>query len=471
MTTLSIEKINHRGEIRIAIKLPYGAIYVEKIRQIPGRKWSQTRKCWHIPYTPQAFRKLKQIFGDVIINTNSERILSKSETIHKDKYLKNVNSNSRFKVMVEAENEERIKIKVALEDQRNRSIIKKIPGCLWNPRYKYWSLPYTQDTLNHLKYYIGPGLILKFKPQKNIPSEYIAPSLKENYIQTFTLTNLNPAQIEALNLLEEQLLYERCSFRTIKAYLNQVKQLFLYYPATHPEKISDDQIKDYIIFKIKTSNISISAQNQFINATKAYYKRVLQQDREILDLRRPKKPNHLPHILSEQEVIKILSSVENLKHKCILMLIYSAGLRVSEVVNLKIKDIDSERMQIFIQGGKGKKDRYTLLSQKALVLLRLYFKQYRPYSWLFEGIHGGKYSTRSVQNIFQKATGIARIKKRVTLHTLRHSFATHLLEKGISLRYIQNLLGHESSQTTEIYTHITKQSLNNIQSPLDRLDF
>lgn len=470
MSTVNIEKINHRGAIRIAIKVPYGTEYIDKIKQIPGRKWSQTRKCWHIPYTPQAFRQLKSIFGEVIITMPQGNTTKRVET-ENNQSQKKENQNHSFRVLIEQENASRIKAIVSFQDTTNRSIIKNIPGKAWNAKYKYWSLPYTQETIHILKEKIGSALDIKLGNQSKLPKRYTPQSKRENYTKSFTNKNLNQLQEEALTLLEEQLLYERCSYRTIKSYVHQVKQLFIYYKKVHPEKITDHQIKDYIIHKIKTQNISVSTQNQFINATKAYYQRVLQQDRAVLDLRRPKKPNSLPHILSEIEVIKILSAVENLKHKCILILIYSAGLRVSEVINLKIKDIDSTRMQIFIQGGKGKKDRYTILSKKALQLLRPYFKQYRPYSWLFEGIHGGQYSTRSVQNLFQRAVEKSRIQKRATLHTLRHSFATHLLEKGINLRYIQSLLGHESSNTTEIYTHITKQSINNIQSPLDRLDF
>lgn len=175
-------------------------------------------------------------------------------------------------------------------------------------------------------------------------------------------------------------------------------------------------------------------------------------------------------ILSEKEVGDILKAAENLKHRCILMLIYAAGLRLGEVVNLKIRDIDSDRMQLFVKAGKGKKDRHTLLSKKVLLNLRMYYKQYSPKDWLFEGADGGPYGKRSVQHIFRRACQKAGIRKHATVHTLRHSFATHLLEKGISLRYIQALLGHQSSKTTEIYTHLTNKGFGKLTSPLDDLD-
>ena len=152
------------------------------------------------------------------------------------------------------------------------------------------------------------------------------------------------------------------------------------------------------------------------------------------------------------------------------MTIYSGGLRISELINLKVKDIDSDRMQIRISQSKGKKDRYTLLSKKTLISLRLYFKEFKPKEWLFEGEGGGQYSDRSIQNILKSAVQKAGIKKRITVHTLRHSFATHLLESGTDLRYIQSLLGHTSSKTTEIYTHITTKGFDQIKNPMDKLE-
>ena len=168
--------------------------------------------------------------------------------------------------------------------------------------------------------------------------------------------------------------------------------------------------------------------------------------------------------------MRLLKSIGNIKHKTMLGLIYSAGLRVGELINLKIEDIDSDRMVISVRGAKGKKDRTTLLSSKILEMLRIYYKRHRPIGWLFEGPGHTQYSTSSLRQIFRRAMVKARINKKLTLHCLRHSFATHLLEKGTNLRYIQELLGHNSSKTTEIYTHVTHSGMQNISSPLDQLD-
>jgi site-specific recombinase XerD len=188
----------------------------------------------------------------------------------------------------------------------------------------------------------------------------------------------------------------------------------------------------------------------------------------IAGVPRPLKEKKLPNVLSQEEVLRIFECVDNLKHKTLLMLIYSAGLRVGEGVKLKISDIDSNRKMIHIHDAKGRKDRYTLLSDAVLVMLREYYKEYRPKEYLFEGAAGRKHlSERSVEHVFERAVKAARIVKPISLHGLRHSFATHLLESGVDLRYIQELLGHNSSKTTEIYTHVSKRQIEKIINPLD----
>ena len=199
-------------------------------------------------------------------------------------------------------------------------------------------------------------------------------------------------------------------------------------------------------------------------------RKVLGQTREKYFIDRPEKPFTLPEVLSEEEVSRLFKAVHNLKHRCILYLLYAGGLRISELINLKITDINSDRNLIMIRNGKGAKDRTTLLSQKMLVLLRKYYLAYKPQHWLFESPHQTPYSTTSIRKIMKRGLKKAKIHKKATPHTLRHSFATHLLERGTDIRYIQSLLGHNSSKTTEIYTHITKKGLEKIVSPLDNLD-
>ena len=262
----------------------------------------------------------------------------------------------------------------------------------------------------------------------------------------------------------------RYSEHTINVYKTAFTEFINYYSECEIESISESMIIDYLRYLVIDRKVSSSYQNQAINAIKFYFERVLGGNRKVYMIERPRGEKTLPIVLNETEISDILKAAENLKHKTILMTCYSAGLRLSELTNLKLKDIDSERMQIRVAQAKGKKDRYSILSPKLLTLLREYFIKYKPNLWLFEGQTGGQYSTRSIQMIMHEATLRAKIKKKISVHTLRHSFATHLLENGTDLRYIQSLLGHESSKTTEIYTHITTKGFDQIKSPLDKLD-
>jgi site-specific recombinase XerD len=267
-----------------------------------------------------------------------------------------------------------------------------------------------------------------------------------------------------------QLLHQkRYSFNTIKTYSSYFRDFLHHFQEQKIRCISKDQINQYVQLLIRTRNISASQQNQRINAIKFYYEKVLGRKKTTYYLTRPKKEKRLPAVLTLEEVNLILDQCRNIKHKCILMTIYSGGLRRSELINLKVSDIDSKHMLIRVENSKGGKDRYTLLSEKLVMLLRDYYRAFRPKYWLFEGQKGNQYSATSIENVFRSALKSSGITKHATPHTLRHSFATHLLEQGINLRYIQELLGHSSSKTTEIYTHVATSKLSKIKNPLDHL--
>ncbi len=256
------------------------------------------------------------------------------------------------------------------------------------------------------------------------------------------------------------------SAKTIKSYKNHFMR-FYHFSNSKINYIKEDDAKSYIAVLIQGQNVSFSYINQAINSIKLYNK-LVHKDLWVLDLPRPSKDKHLPNILSKEEVNKILNDITNVKHRAILYLVYGSGLRVGEVIKLKIEDINKDRMMIKVNQGKGRKDRYTLLSEKALALLKIYYQAYKPKDWLFEGAKQDEHITeRSVQHVFERALKKAGINKKATVHTLRHCFATHLLESGVDIRYIQELLGHASSKTTEIYTHVSNRALKNIKSPLD----
>ena len=206
-----------------------------------------------------------------------------------------------------------------------------------------------------------------------------------------------------------------------------------------------------------------------MNAVKFYFEQVLYRERFFMDIPRPKKPSILPKAISTHDIKKMLKTIENKKHLLLLKMCYGMGLRVSELVHLKITDIDSKRMQVLICAGKGKKDRYVVLPQSVLEELRAYYKEYRPKTYLFEGQNGAQYSVRSVQQVFKNAMKKANINKRVGVHSLRHSYATHLIEQGTDIRFVQDLLGHKDIKTTMIYTGLTDAAKRKIISPLDHL--
>jgi len=262
---------------------------------------------------------------------------------------------------------------------------------------------------------------------------------------------------------------ERCRYSpsTIKTYCSYFRDFQQYFDQQDLDRLDADVINSYLLELIRERHISISQQNQRINAIKFYYEKVLGREKQYYKIERPRKERKLPQVLSKEEIGSIFRNCPNLKHRMILTLLYSGGLRRSEVLNLKVTDIEAERELLRVSGAKGNKDRYTLLSKKILTDLRQYYREFKPGEYLFEGQRGGRYSATSVALILRRAAARSGIKKRVTPHMLRHSFATHLLEQGTDLRYIQELLGHNSSRTTEIYTHVRSAGVRKIKNPID----
>ena len=260
--------------------------------------------------------------------------------------------------------------------------------------------------------------------------------------------------------------YSECS---IRSYIHCLSRLSIYYNCS-PDLSSIDQVKSYLHYCITEKQDAASTLNQIISAVRILFVDVLQRPWEPLKLKRPRKDKKLPVVFSKQEITAFLIAIKNLKHKAIFVTAYSSGLRLGEVRMLKPCDIDSDRMQIRVQSGKGKKDRFTLLSVKTLEVLRLYYQQFRPKNYLFEGyVSGQAISHRTIQKVFSDTVIKAGITKAVSFHTLRHSFATHLLEQGTNLRLIQQLLGHNSLRTTSVYLHLSCFDPKEVSSPFDNL--
>lgn len=318
--------------------------------------------------------------------------------------------------------------------------IKQIDGARWSQSLVAWHLPDTEN--NRLRFKIKPA-------------SHTVPSLE------------GIAQIEKFT---QWLSSKRYSPSTIRTYTEALKSFLVFYRDKPIQEISNDDVIIYTNDYILKNNLSASYQNQIVNAIKLYFKTVRETKIEIEKIHRPKRSKLLPNVLSKEEVKLILEAHSNIKHKMMLSLIYSCGLRCGELLALEPVHIDSKRNIVLLKNAKGKKDRIAPLSPKILDMLREYYTLHKPTKYLFEGqVKGKPYDARSLQLILKQALTKAKITKPVTLHWLRHSFATHLLESGTDLRFIQELLGHNSSKTTEIYTHVSTKSIQQIKSPFDDL--
>jgi site-specific recombinase XerD len=323
--------------------------------------------------------------------------------------------------------------------------VKKLVGVHWSQSQKAWYV------LNTKQYRQKFG----FEPQ---------------IIGKEVLNHIQPNNQAAFTRLIETLQLKAYSESTIKTYRNEFAQLLYILKDKNVDDLSAEKLRSYFLYCINTLQLSENTLHSRINAIKFYFEQVLHREKIFFDIPRPKKPSILPKVISTQDIKKLLAVTENLKHNTMLKLCYGMGLRVSEIVNLKISDIDSGNMQVLIEQSKGKKDRYVNLPESILEQLRAYYLAYQPKKYLFEGQIGEQYSIRSVQQVFKNALKKAKINKNIGVHGLRHSFATHLLENGTDIRFIQELLGHNDLKTTLRYTHVSEKSLKKVKSPLDFLE-
>lgn len=348
-------------------------------------------------------------------------------------------------------------------DKEVIALVKSQKGARWSQTLQSWYFPKKEFQLNSF-YQALKGFVFidysKLKQQHSAPSSIIA---KKTTPRESKICILLPQEYK------EQLILKRYSQNTIKTYCSCFLKFMNFFKGQSIDHLSKKDIQVFLLYLIQKRKVSSSTQNQYINAIKFYYEKVLKQPKMVFTLERPNKAKKLPEVLTEQEVFMILKKTSNLKHKIILSLLYSGGLRVGELIGLRIQDIVWEKNYLFIRGGKGQKDRITLLSENIALLLKKYIQKCKPNYWLIESPNRKHYSASSVRAILRRSAKNAGIQKRIYPHMLRHSFATHLLEKGTDLRYIQELLGHGSSKTTEVYTHVSRKSLANIKSPLDHI--
>ena len=362
-------------------------------------------------------------------------------------------------------------------------VVRKVKGIKWSTTHRCWYVPLTREDcgrvyniVRHFGTVEVSELKEYLKAEKSgsrglLPAVHHLPatSAQRPRSQRRRIADINN---HVLPMMAQRLKLKAYSESTIRIYLSEMAQLLQTLGDIPADELTPEHLKRYLVYCYERLGLKENTLHSRINAMKLYYEQVLGREKFFWEIPRPKKALMLPKVLSENELARLFNALDNLKHKAMLFTAYSAGLRVSEIAALRIRNIDSGRMQIFIEKAKGKKDRYVNLSPVLLDILRVYIKEYipRPHEYLFEsGRTRTAYPVRTIQKIFQIAKNKAGIKKNVGVHSLRHSFATHLLEKGTDIRYIKDLLGHFNIRTTERYLHVSNQALVNIVSPLDDL--
>jgi site-specific recombinase XerD len=354
------------------------------------------------------------------------------------------------------------------KDSPEYDLIKQVKGRKWRSDAKLWLVPNEVDNWKSFKTVFGNYRIMISETNQRIRTQK---PVNKTPVKIISKSEVLPGyHINAIHKMTEQLIIQKYSPNTRKNYLSSFTEFLTYFRDREPDTLTEQEFRKYILLKIENDSISESTQNNIINALKFYYEKVKLRPKFFLYDIRPRSTKKLPGFLSKGDVEKLIKSCINIKHQTILKIIYSAGLRLGELTKLKTKDILYDQGLIRIKSAKNNKDRYSILSPKVAKATQEYITLFKPNYWLFEGQDGGKYSDRSVQNILKNAVIKSGVDENTTVHTLRHSFATHLIMNGIDIRTIQTYLGHESIKTTEIYTHITDKMKSQVKSPIDDLD-
>lgn len=406
MESLVLKPLLHNGEENIGMYFPNLGVLNKAVRKIKKARWSTTHKCWYVPSNQEKHKEILAAFKGLV--------------------------------------------KIEQAEMRNYLLEKK------------------------KKENIQPGHLKRVShfPASQSRGSIATRSALNNKVTLYKGGRIHAVNAHVLPAMEQQLKLKAYSISTRKTYLNEMAQLLQTIKDIPADDLTPELLKRYMVYCFEKLLLKENTLHSRINAMKFYYEQVLGKEKFFWEIPRPKKPLQLPKLLNEKELAALFNALKNKKHKAMLFTAYSAGLRVSEIVKLKIADIDSKRMQIFIERAKGKKDRYVNLSPVLLDILRSYIKEYKPKPkvYLFESEQTlTAYPTRTVQQIFTMAKNKAGIRKEVGVHSLRHSFATHLLDKGTDIKYIKDLLGHFNIKTTERYLHVSKKQLVNIASPFDDL--
>lgn len=526
MKKIFLNRAYHRDSWRYTIKFDYDTLLTSTVKGIRGVQFSSTLKRWYVDESEEALREVVMAFRDKAEIDISAISLKSTipEPGSASQEIDHESLNSGMETHVESPDESRIPDEV----NRARTVIEIVPeetthddlipdnvkssagktslhssyspvefriddkdGRLsirftgyydknwideiktygktyYDKTHREFLLKWSKLTVDSLSdYFSSRGVAVRvIRPQINADTL----ESRKTYGEDVRSRQLSASGCEGLELLRRHLEENRYSVRTVESYLTLLEFFFKYFNDTDPGEISQNEVSDFMSGFIIKNGFSASYQNQIISAIKLYYE--VSGEGRILPhiLERPRRSRALPKVFSKEEVVRILNSTRNIKHKLLLWMIYSCGLRRSEATNIKLTDLDRNRNLLHIREGKGGVDRIVPVPDKVWKKLDEYIEGYNPRKYLFEGQGGEKYSVESVYNVFKQALKKACILKEVGVHSLRHSYATHLHENGLDIRYIQELLGHKSTRTTEIYTHVSRRNLIAVRSPIEDLD-
>jgi integrase/recombinase XerD len=478
---ITLKRIFHRDSLRIAIYFSYDEELKKRVKSIQGIQYSNSNKCFYASDTEENLKVILKTFVDIAdIDTEQLTDHGNIEKIQNEKVIPDeISVTYDYPVTVR-------KASGSVELRINESsgyLIIKLPipyspewvdelrsfrGSRYNGATREWSMPWSKLACDSLAdYFSRKGVDVDVK------KETVDDALRlERKRIGDDVRDRKPGR-KALDGLDSLAMYldeNRYSTRTREAYLSMIDFFFRYFSDKDPMEISSSEMSRFIYEFIIKLGYSVSYQNQMVSAIKTFYTMQGEKSLNIEVPGRPRRNRSLPKTFSKEEVVRILNSPGNIKHKLLLWIIYSCGLRRSEVTNIKLKDMDRNRSIIHIREGKGMVDRIVPVPAKVWNKVDEYLAGYLPREYLFEGQTGGRYSSESVYRVFKSALERAGIKKDVGVHSLRHSYATHLHENGLDIRYIQELLGHKSTRTTEIYTHVSRRNLISVRSPIEDLD-
>lgn len=495
-----IRRIFHRNDWRYAIYFDKEKKLDELVRSITNANWSQTNGCWYTGADEKSLKQILSVFresADIDIseivsaekgiktdpvgyrktgNESEQRNTAPSEdeipiAEIEEHTVRRVEKLSKFDPVLFTINESDGRLLIKFTGRYDKEWIRELNGfgrLHYDGTRKEWLLNWSQLAVDSLSDYfanIGVEVIVK----KNV-IPLVLKERRDERGNEVRNRNLSEKALNNIELLRRYLEDKRYSKRTSEAYLSNLELFFKYFHEKDPDDIDGEDINQFIDDHILRLGYSASYQNIIISAIKIFY--FISGSRRISSdsLSRPRRSRALPKVFSKEEVMDIFNATRNSKHKLMLWLIYSCGLRRGEVTNIKLTDLDTDRGVLHIREGKGNIDRMVPVPKKVWDKIKDYLKSYEPDTYLFEGQSGGKYSVESVYSVFKQSLKRAGIQKDVGVHSLRHSYATHLHESGLDIRYIQELLGHKSSRTTEIYTHVSRRNLFAIRSPIEDMD-